>query len=141
VSAHHEFEPAVLISQLERSFSQRLVRCLSTAGSSIKEWRVLSCLSDRPGRTMTEVAEILASPAPTTTKLIDTMVANNLVYRRRDDTDGRRVLILLAPRGREKYERLVPLVAQEQDRLSSLANEDDLRELVRLLTQLTERVH
>lgn len=140
MSVHSVLEVAQLISHLDRRFAQRQLRCLAAADSSLKEWRVLSCLADRSGRTMTGIAEFLMTPPATTTKLIDTMVANNLVYRRSDDGDRRRVLIFLASRGREKYERLAPLVAQEQAELSSLADEDDLRELVRLLTQLAERV-
>lgn len=135
-----ELELTQLVSRLEQRLSQRLVRRLAAADSSLKEWRVLSCLADRGGRPMSEIARALAAPAPTTTKLVDAMVAENLVYRRSDDEDRRRVLIFLAPRGRKKYEVLAPLVAQEQEELSALADEKDLRELVRLLTQLTDRV-
>lgn len=140
MSTHTEVELARLVSQLERQLSQRLIRCLTAAGSSVKEWQVVSALTERAGRTMTEIADVLSMPAPTATKLIDTMVANNLVFRRGDDTDRRRVLLYLAPRGRDKYERLAPIVAGEQAELSSLADGDDLPELVRLLSQLSERV-
>lgn len=140
MSGHSDPELAQMLSQLERRVSQRLVRLLASADSSLKEWRLLSSLADRSGRTMTEIAEIAMLPAPTATKLIDTMVADNLVYRRSDDTDRRRILIFLAPRGWKKYERLLPLVAEEQAELSSFADEHELRELVRLLTQFMDRV-
>lgn len=140
VSGHSDPELAQILSQLEWRVSQRLVRLLASTDSSLKEWRLLSSLAVRSGRTMTEIAEIAILPAPTATKLIDTMVADNLVYRRSDDTDRRRILIFLAPRGWKKYERLLPLVAEEQAELSSFADENELRELVRLLTQFMDRV-
>ena len=140
VSGHSDPELAQILSQLEGRVSQRLVRLLASTDSSLKEWRLLSSLAVRSGRTMTEIAEIAILPAPTATKLIDTMVADNLVYRRSDDTDRRRILIFLAPRGWKKYERLLPLVAEEQAELSSFADENELRELVRLLTQFMDRV-
>lgn len=140
MSGHSKPELAQLLSQLERRVSQRLVRCLASADSSLREWRLLSGLADGQGKTMIEIAELSMLPAPTATRLADSMVAANLVYRRGDDTDRRRILVFLGPRGRQKYEHLLPLVSQVEAELSSLANEDDLRELVRLLTQLRDRV-
>ena len=47
------------------------------------------------------------------------MVADGLVYRRVGVDDRRRVLVLLAPRGRIAHDRLAPLVAQEMARIGA----------------------
>jgi DNA-binding MarR family transcriptional regulator len=44
-------------------------------------------------------------PAPTLTKIVVRMVSANLVYRRVDDADRRRVLVFAADRGREALSR------------------------------------
>ena len=83
-------------------------------GCSIEQWRVLNLLADGQGHTMTEVAKYALLPAPTATKLIDRLVTDNLVYRRPDPADRRRVLVHAADRGRELHARLAPSLAQLQ---------------------------
>lgn len=140
MSASDAFKLQQLLGQLERRLSERLVRRLTDAGSSVNEWRVLAQLVEAPGRPMSDIAGSLGVPASTATKLIDGMVATNLVYRRTDDTDRRKVIVHLGTRGHDAYERLVPLVQAEQAELATLADEADLRLLTRILTQLTHQV-
>lgn len=127
---------AVLLTQAERRVVGRLAALLSSAGSSPEEWRVLSCLALDGGRAMSEVAQFVMVPPPTLTKLVDRMVAANLVYRRGDVHDRRRVLLFLTERGRRKHERLNKLIEQEQAELQSVGGVEDLDELARLLSQL-----
>jgi len=134
------FELPRLLGHLERRLCERLVRRLSAAGSSLNEWRVLAQLAEGPGRAMSDVAGSLDIPASSATKLVDAMVAANLVYRRGDETDRRKVVIHLAPRGRAAYGQIAPLVHAEQAELATLADEADLRQLTRLLAQLSEQV-
>ncbi len=134
------FELPRLLGHLERRLCERLVRRLSAAGSSLNEWRVLAQLAEGPGRAMSDVAGSLDIPASSATKLVDAMVAANLVYRRGDETDRRKVVIHLAPRGRAAYDQVAPLVHAEQAELATLADEADLRQLTRLLAQLSEQV-
>lgn len=134
------FELPRLLGHLERRLCERLVRRLSAAGSSLNEWRVLAQLAEGPGRAMSDVAGSLDIPASSATKLVDAMVAANLVYRRGDETDRRKVVIHLAPRGRAAYDQIAPLVHAEQAELATLADEADLHQLTRLLAQLSEQV-
>ena len=135
-----DVELAGLLSYLERRLSDRLTRRLTAAGSSLNEWRVLAQLVDGGGSAMGDVATSLDIPASTATKLIDAMVATNLVYRRGDGNDGRRVLVHLAPRGRVAHDRLTPLVQAEQQELTALTDDGDLEQLTRILTQLSRQV-
>jgi DNA-binding MarR family transcriptional regulator len=135
-----DFELARLLGHLERRLSDRLVRKLSAAGSSLNEWRVLAQLAAGAGSAMGDVATALDVPASSATKLIDAMVAANLVHRRGDDNDRRRVVVHLAPRGRAAYARLAPLVQAEQAELSALADEGDLQQLTSILTRLSHKV-
>ncbi len=134
------FELPRLLGDLERRLCERLAGRLSAVGSSLNEWRVLAQLVEGPGKAMSDVAGWLNIPASSATKLVDAMVAANLVYRRGDETDRRKVVIHLAPRGRAAYDQIAPLVHAEQNELATIADEADLRELARLLAQLSERV-
>jgi DNA-binding MarR family transcriptional regulator len=128
-----------LLSAVERKVSGRLAAALESAGSTIEQWRVLSLLADNRGHTMTELADHALLPAPTLTKVIDRMVAANLVHRRADENDRRRVLALLTPRGRRVYRSLQQTIEQqESDLFSPLA--DDMDELRALLTRANQRL-
>lgn len=140
VTGPDDFELARLLGYLERRLSNRLVRRLSAAGSSLNEWRVLAQLVEGAGSAMSDVASSLDVPASTATKLIDAMVAANLVYRRGDENDGRRVVVHLASRGRAAYARLAPLVQAEQAEIAALTEDGDLQQLTRILTQLSQQV-
>ena len=79
----------------------------------------------------------------------DRMVADNLVYRRPDPDDRRRVLLHLAARGRILHQRAAHRVAEDQAALRAAlpAGQDELaaplspaerHELTRLLTRILD---
>ncbi|WP_460788237.1 MarR family winged helix-turn-helix transcriptional regulator [Nocardioides maradonensis] len=89
---------------------------LEPAGLTVDEWSVLDLLGDGQGHAMAEVASVAGVPGPTATRMVDRLTSQALIHRTVDPADGRRVLVALAPRGRELHTRLAP--AQQQ--LSSL---------------------
>lgn len=109
------------LTRAERRVYDRFAGVLATHGSTVDEWRVLSLLARRGGQSMSAIAAATSLAPPTLTKRIDVMVADGLVHRRVDDTDRRRVLVLLAPRGRAAHRRLAEHVAEERRRISVLA--------------------
>ncbi|MFI6010259.1 MarR family winged helix-turn-helix transcriptional regulator [Streptomyces sp. NPDC051243] len=95
-----------LLTRAERLAARRLRSVLDGDGCSLEAWRVLSLLSDGEGHPMTAVAEAAFLPPATLTKLVDQLVDQNLVYRRVDPLDRRRILAHLTPRG-ETYRRRI----------------------------------
>jgi DNA-binding MarR family transcriptional regulator len=127
---------AHLLSHAERHLVRRLAALLAEEGCSVEQWRVLSIVSDGRGHPMTEIAEYALLPAPSLTKLVDRMVADNLVYRRADRHDRRRVLLHLSARGRILHQRAAHRVQEDQAVL--LAAIDDSGGLAQALDHLTE---
>lgn len=121
-----------LVSQVEHRLSARLRAALEPEGCSIEEWRVLELLSDGDGHTMSELADFALLLAPTLTKLVDRLVSENLVYRRADAEDRRRVRAYLTPRGAERYQLLRRLVAECEAGVGGAA------ELTELLAELAD---
>ncbi|MEU6227931.1 MarR family transcriptional regulator [Streptomyces sp. NPDC047042] len=95
-----------LLTRAERLAARRLQPVLDEHGCSLDAWRVLALLSDGAGHHMTAIAEAAFLPAPTLTRLVDHLVDQNLVHRRVDARDRRRVLVHLTPRGQEYWRRL-----------------------------------
>jgi DNA-binding MarR family transcriptional regulator len=90
-----------LLSLVERAVTQRLDDALKAGGAGIDQWRILSLLVERGGCPMNVVADHALLLAPKLSKLVDRMVAANLVVRRTDEEDRRRVLIAASPRGHQ----------------------------------------
>jgi len=125
-----------ILSHAERRLVQRLATLLAEEDCSVERWRVLSAIADGQGHPMTEVAEYALMLPPTLTKLVDRMADDNLVYRRPDPDDRRRVFLYLSARGRVLHQRVARRV--EEDQAHVLAALSDSGELARTLGQLAD---
>ncbi|MCH5671467.1 MarR family winged helix-turn-helix transcriptional regulator [Streptomyces gilvus] len=131
---------ARLLTHAERNLTRRLAELLEEEGCSVERWRVLSVTADGQGHPMTEIADRVLMPAPSLTKLVDGMVADNLVHRRSDPADRRRVLLHLTARGRILHDRAAHRVRAEQTRLlAAIGDQGTLAPaLARLATALAQ---
>ncbi len=130
---------AQILSQAERSVLRKLAELVDAHGSTVEQWRILTLLADGRGHPMKEIADFAFVPPPTLTRIIDKMIADNLVYRRVDPDDRRRVLVFSSARGRRLHARLQREVEHYEAELATSDNDLDLRTLAALLTQLVER--
>ncbi|WP_158854608.1 MarR family winged helix-turn-helix transcriptional regulator [Saccharothrix deserti] len=85
----------------------------------------------------TSLAEFALLPAPTLTKVVDRMVAANLVYRRVDDADRRRVLVFIADHGREALRRWVAAVERDREDLVHIVSSEEISLLTALLMRIS----
>lgn len=127
-----------LLSEVESLVSRRLSAVLRTHDCTLEEWRVLSLLVDRVGRPMSEIASTVMLPAPTLTKLIDRMVADNLVYRRGDEQDRRRVLVFPSDRSLAKHMAIKSAVDTEQAELAELLGSQNVATLTKVLSRAAD---
>ncbi|TDC67020.1 MarR family transcriptional regulator [Micromonospora sp. KC207] len=124
------------LTRAERLLARRVGALLATEGLSVEAWRVLCLLADGQGHPMSEVATEESLPPGTLTKLIDQLVDQNLVYRRIDPQDRRRIRAYLTARGRREQERLDALVRTD---LGVLTTDDDAA-LAGALSALVDRL-
>jgi DNA-binding MarR family transcriptional regulator len=124
---------AHLLARADQRVSSAITSALIAEGSTLERWRVLSLLTDGLGHPMSEIASHVFVPPPTLTKVVDRLVADNLVHRHVDPSDRRRVLVLLTARGRSSQRRLDRVVEKRMaDALSDLGTADVVH-LARLL--------
>jgi MarR family transcriptional regulator, organic hydroperoxide resistance regulator len=129
---------AEALSRADHRVSRRISAALRSEGMSLEQWRVLSLLSDGTGHTMSDIARDVMLPAATLTRVIDRLVEVNLVYRRGDLGDRRRVLVFVSPRGRSLYRKLAGTVDREEAALMAGIRDDDAATLGDLLKRLAE---
>jgi DNA-binding MarR family transcriptional regulator len=137
-SRHRDPDLAWLLSQVAHQLTQRLRAVLHTEGLTLDQWRVLRLLADGTGHTMREVADYAMLPAPTLTKAVDQLVSANLVYRRADLRDRRRVLIYLTARGRRLHARLAGRLNLTEI-VGQVVDDADVVQLTELLRRLLQR--
>jgi DNA-binding MarR family transcriptional regulator len=121
-----------LLTRAERVVGRQVAAILDAEGYSLDAWRVITLLADGAGHHMTELAEHAFLPPATLTKLMDHLVEDNLVYRRGDEIDRRRIRAHLTPRGRRFHQR----VSQQVDASMAALPEPELLE--GLLTRLID---
>lgn len=130
---------AYLLAQANRQIQKQLDDEFSDEGVPVEQWRILSLLSEKNGRSMSDLTRAALLNHPTLTKMIDRMISNALVYRRADPKDGRRVLIFISEHGRAVNERLNRLANQHQAELVEGYGDRQTEALRRLLGDLIQR--
>ncbi|WP_216893319.1 MarR family winged helix-turn-helix transcriptional regulator [Nocardia alni] len=93
------------LARLVRRASQELDRAIATClgESAVGRWHVLNAVTAAEGLSMSQLVDATLLNSATLTRLIDAMIADNLVHRKVDDTDRRRVLVFPTRRGLLTY--------------------------------------
>lgn len=89
------------LARLVRRASQELDRAIATClgESSVGRWHVLNAVAESEGLSMSQLVDVTLLNSATLTRLIDAMIADNLVLRKVDAADRRRVLVYPTRRG------------------------------------------
>jgi len=124
------------LTRAERELTDRLAGVLAFEGRTVQEARTLALLTDGAGHPMTEIAEHAALSPPTLTRLVDRMVADNLVHRKVDARDRRRVLVYATPRGKRLQRQLDQRLEACQDEILAETGATQATQLIRLLTAI-----
>lgn len=68
---------------------------------SLPQWVILSCLWRESELTIGALSELVGTGLPATSRIVDRMEGRGLVYRRKHETDGRIMVVILARKGHE----------------------------------------
>jgi DNA-binding MarR family transcriptional regulator len=123
------------ISDAERRLTRRLGAILARHGCTVERWRALNLLSHGSSHRMSELAEFTQLPPASLTRLVDGLVADNLVHRKPDPRDRRGVLVHITERGQALNAELSERIAAER-----LLGDIDQREAAALLHQLASLI-
>jgi len=125
-----------LLAAASEAASARFHDHVRSRGLRVPEWRVMACLTDWDGSMVTELARYAMIEQSRLTKIIIQMGERDLVTRRSDPKDGRRVRIFLTEQGRDLATELVAdAKAHELDLLKSFQGNqgDEIKETLRAL--------
>jgi DNA-binding MarR family transcriptional regulator len=120
------------ISDAERRLTRRLAAVLAHHDCTVERWRALTLLVHGDSHRMSELAEFTQLPPASLTRLVDGLVADNLVHRKPDPRDRRGVLVHITERGQALAAALSERIAAER-----LLGDVDEREAAALLDALS----
>src|SRR3954467_3574900 len=127
-----DFGPVAVVSRLARvraHIDAELDRVFAAHGLTAPSFGVLVTLArvdDGGGVSQRRLMDELGLTSGTISVRMDRLVAQGLVDRRADPGSARNTLISLTPRGRDLFERVVPAHLNNERRLLSGLNDEEL---------------
>lgn len=106
-------------------------------GLRVPEWRVLACLKDSDGQMVTQLAALALMEQSRLTRIIDQMAARELVLRKSDAADRRRVRVYLTPQGERLATELVEAARSHEAGILVQLGADEAR----MLKDVLKRIH
>ncbi len=126
----------VVASQASKKFDTELKK----HGLTIALWPPLMCLWEEEGINQSEIAKKSKVENSTTTRTLDKLAALGLIERRDDPHSRRSFLIYLTDKGRDLKEVLLPIPAALNQEMISTLDEDEQKQIIRLLQKLVAKV-
>ena len=121
-------------------YLSRLEARLKKVGLDVPRWRVLMCIKPGDASSVSEIAESAIVKLPTMMKLIQRMVADDLVRCQTRESDGRVTDVSLTPAGEEARKRAWQTASRIFTKAFSSSAKRDLQKLNSLLQQMIERL-
>lgn len=103
-----------------------------------QQWRVVRVLAEVDRLDATEVAARANILAPSLTRMIRSMTERGLIQRTKDASDGRRVMLSIAPKGRDLLAKASPASAEIYRQLEADYGAERLAELIEMLIDLAD---
>jgi DNA-binding MarR family transcriptional regulator len=88
---------------------------LHELGLGFQHWRVLAVLARGDGVSIADLAAYAVVPHSTLSRLLDRLESDKLVKRSSNTPDGRTACLLITARGKEVYQRILPMAIQRRD--------------------------
>jgi DNA-binding MarR family transcriptional regulator len=130
----------LLLSDAERRITRRLAQVLAHHDCTVERWRALALLAGGDRHRMSELAEFTQLPPASLTRLVDGMVADNVVHRKADPRDRRRVLVHITRRGLALQKRISERIVAESDVIFGDVDEHEVAGLLESLSSFIARL-
>ncbi|MFA7160644.1 MAG: MarR family transcriptional regulator [Kiritimatiellia bacterium] len=89
-----------------------MLRRLKPFGVTPEQWLVLDCLAEQDGVSQRELAGRTFKDNPTTTRILDKLMALGLIRRDDNNTDRRAYFIVITDKGRDLHDRILPIAEE-----------------------------
>lgn len=101
-----------------------------------QQWRVIRTLAEAGTLDATEVADKAFILAPSLTRMIKSLEERGFITKHKDEADGRRVLLKLAPAGRAIIDEVMPDSRRVYAEIDARFGADRIDDLLDMLDEL-----
>jgi MarR family transcriptional regulator, organic hydroperoxide resistance regulator len=123
-----------------RALQNPLKATISPFGVSLGMWYFLRVLWEEDGLTRRELSNRVGTMEPTTLTALRSMEKKNLIIRKRNAFDGRKINVFLSDKGRNLRDVLLPKANRILERAVRGFSEKDREMLHRALVQVRENL-
>jgi len=127
-----------LLARASEQASRQFHAQVKQHGLKVPEWRVLAAIADQPSK-IGALAKITLYQQPTLTKVVDRMVADDLVVKSRAKDDKRIVRVQITNKGRAVFEKLQAAALNHENQVLTRYTDQESAHLKGLLKQLIAR--
>lgn len=125
-----------VLTVAQRVLVQDLAERLADEDATVDQWRALRAIGAAQGVSMGELGETLQIPAPSLTRLVDSLVDRASVYRRQSEVDRRRVDVHLSQSGRAALARLEAIARAHERSVAEALGVERVSQTVETLARL-----
>ncbi|AIG64696.1 MarR family transcriptional regulator [Corynebacterium atypicum] len=124
--------PTFQLERLRKRTRDEVETRLSEAGTTLREYWVLACLSSADGASQTSLAATVLIDPSDLVRIIDELEKKGWAHRERDPRDRRRQLVKATKKGAKAAEKLGDLVAEGEDLALDESTSKQLKHLRKL---------
>jgi MarR family transcriptional regulator for hemolysin len=137
--AHPERPPIGLqLARTARSVSNEFERAMADAGGSVSTWQVLLLVRSGQWGTQSQLARAMGVTGATMTHHLNSLEAQGLVRRWREEGNRRAQQAELTDAGIALFDRLREVAVQHDQRLRTRLSEEEAEQLATLLHKLED---
>jgi DNA-binding MarR family transcriptional regulator len=123
------------VKMMKLSFS-RMLLLHPDVEITVDQWVIMHMLFRHLSLSQQEISDLTFKDAPTITRMIDLLVAKNLVQRNADKKDRRKYIIRLTEEGINKYKIIEPIVREFRSEAYNGISTDELK----LMSQTLDKI-
>ncbi len=116
----------------------RFLQAFKKAGVDIttEQWVLMDLLMQENGLSQNELAARSFKDAPTVSRIIDLLCKKEFTERRKAENDKRRHDIFITPKGKEVYNKILPIVYELREKGWEGLSDEDYQTFLRIMNQV-----
>lgn len=124
--------------QLGRLMSQQMQETHEERTATMLQFSALNFVKEQPNRTVSDLANSMQISKSSATQMVERLVKIGLVERLDDHEDRRIIRLIITPLGEKEYGILHTKMLEKMKIFTTKIPAKDLRELIRITTNLIE---
>jgi len=126
------------VNMTANAMKNRFNNFLKRYNLTSEQYVIMKSIQENPEVSPTHLAEITFKDKTTITRMIDTLVKNEMLIRSPKDNDRRAYLISWSTKGEKVMKEILPITQEVIKKLSAQFKEDDLKIFLTILEKLKQ---